>query len=74
MKWPVLIAALMMLICLSASGQWTSYPGTDYLNPSYPVEAEGLIWRCVEDNTSFKVINNKYLLKENGIYVTHCKY
>ncbi len=36
MKWPVLIAALMMLICLSASGQWTSYPGTDYLNPSYP--------------------------------------
>ena len=36
MKSPVLIAALMMLICLSASGQWTSYPGTDYLNPSYP--------------------------------------
>jgi len=27
------------------------------------VEAEGLVWRCVEDNTSFKVINNKYLLK-----------
>lgn len=34
----------------------------DILNPK--VEAEGLIWRCVEDNTSFKVINNKYLLKE----------
>ena len=25
---------------------------------------EGLLWRCVEDNLSFKVINNKYLLKE----------
>ncbi len=30
-----------------------------------PIEgAEGLVWRCIEDNTSFKVINNKYLLKE----------
>lgn len=28
-------------------------------------EAEGLVWRCVEDNLSFKVINNKYLLKNN---------
>lgn len=27
------------------------------------VEGEGLVWRCVEDNLSFKVINNKYLLK-----------
>jgi RNA ligase len=35
----------------------------DVLNPS--VEAEGLVWRCVEDNFSFKVINNKYLLKNN---------
>jgi hypothetical protein len=34
----------------------------DILNPKVPVE--GLIWRCVEDNTSFKVINNEYLLKE----------
>jgi hypothetical protein len=34
----------------------------DLLNPS--AEAEGLVWRCVEDNTSFKVINNNYLLKE----------
>jgi hypothetical protein len=34
----------------------------DVLNPS--VEAEGLVWRCIEDNTSFKVINNKYLLTE----------
>jgi hypothetical protein len=33
----------------------------DILNIS--VEAEGLVWRCVEDNLSFKVINNKYLLK-----------
>ena len=33
----------------------------DILNPS--VEVEGLVWRCVEDNLSFKVINNKYLLK-----------
>ena len=35
----------------------------DVLNPS--VDAEGLVWRCVEDNMSFKVINNKYLLKNN---------
>lgn len=28
----------------------------DILNPS--VEAEGLVWRCIEDNFSFKVINN----------------
>jgi hypothetical protein len=35
----------------------------DLLNPS--VDAEGLVWRCVEDNLSFKVINNKYLLKNN---------
>lgn len=34
----------------------------DLLNPS--VEAEGLVWRCLDDNTSFKVINNKYLLNE----------
>ena len=34
----------------------------DIVNPS--VEVEGLVWRCVEDNMSFKVINNKYLLKE----------
>lgn len=34
----------------------------DVLNPS--VEAEGLVWRCIEDNYSFKVINNKYLLTE----------
>lgn len=33
----------------------------DVLNPN--VEAEGLVWRCVSDNLSFKVINNKYLLK-----------
>lgn len=35
----------------------------DVLNPL--VEAEGLVWRCINDNLSFKVINNKYLLKEN---------
>lgn len=34
----------------------------DILNPV--VEAEGLVWRCIEDNTSFKVLNNKYLLIE----------
>ena len=34
----------------------------DVLNPH--VDAEGLVWRCVEDNLSFKVINNKYLLTE----------
>ena len=36
MKWPILLAGLMMLICAAASGQWTTYPGTDYLNPAYP--------------------------------------
>lgn len=35
----------------------------DLLNPN--VDAEGLVWRCVEDNFSFKVINNKFLLKNN---------
>jgi hypothetical protein len=35
----------------------------DVLNPS--VDVEGLVWRCVDDNLSFKVINNKYLLKNN---------
>lgn len=34
----------------------------DILNPK--AESEGLVWRCIEDNLSFKVINNKYLLKE----------
>lgn len=34
----------------------------DLINPK--AEAEGLVWRCVEDNLSFKVINNKYLLNE----------
>lgn len=34
----------------------------DILNPKVPVE--GLVWRCLEDNFSFKVINNQYLLKE----------
>lgn len=35
----------------------------DVLNPA--ADAEGLVWRCIEDNMSFKVINNKYLLKGN---------
>lgn len=34
----------------------------DLINPQ--ADAEGLVWRCVEDNMSFKVINNKYLLNE----------
>ncbi len=34
----------------------------DLLNPN--VDCEGLVWRCVEDNMSFKVLNNKYLLNE----------
>lgn len=34
----------------------------DILNPK--VSVEGLVWRCNEDNLSFKVINNNYLLKE----------
>lgn len=33
----------------------------DVINPS--VDAEGLVWRCIEDNMSFKVINNNFLLK-----------
>lgn len=35
----------------------------DILNPN--ADAEGLVWRCIEDNFSFKVINNKYLIKNN---------
>lgn len=27
------------------------------------VEAEGLVFRCIEDNFSFKVVSNKYLIK-----------
>lgn len=34
----------------------------DILNPQ--VEAEGLVWRCLEDNFSFKVVNDNYLVKE----------
>lgn len=34
----------------------------DVLNPK--VDAEGLVWRCVDDGLSFKAINNKYLIKE----------
>lgn len=34
----------------------------DLLNPN--TDVEGLVWRCVDDNMSFKVINNKYLLNE----------
>ena len=34
----------------------------DVLNPD--AEGEGLVWRCGEDDFSFKVINNKYLIKE----------
>ncbi len=34
----------------------------DFINPKVPVE--GLVWRCVSDNLSFKVINNNYLLHE----------
>lgn len=34
----------------------------DHINPN--VDAEGLVWRCIEDHMSFKVINNKYLLNE----------
>lgn len=32
----------------------------DILNPN--AYAEGLVWRCIDDNMSFKVINNNYLL------------
>ena len=35
----------------------------DVINPK--AHAEGLVWRCVEDNKSFKVINNKFLLAKN---------
>lgn len=35
----------------------------DPLNPV--ADVEGLVWRCTEDNFSFKVINNKYLLTNN---------
>lgn len=35
----------------------------DIINPE--VESEGLVWRCVDDNFSFKVINNRYLLNSN---------
>ncbi len=35
----------------------------DILNPS--VDAEGLVWRCLKDNLSFKVINNNYLIHNN---------
>ena len=34
----------------------------DILNSKVP--AEGLVWRGIEDNTSFKVLNNNYLLIE----------
>lgn len=34
----------------------------DIINPT--VEAEGLVFRCVEDGLSFKCINNNYLLNE----------
>lgn len=33
----------------------------DILNPN--TNAEGLVWRCIDNNQSFKVINNNYLLK-----------
>ncbi len=35
----------------------------DILNSS--IDVEGLVWRCSEDNMSFKVINNKYLLNNS---------
>ena len=34
----------------------------DILNPV--ADVEGLVWRCIDDNMSFKVINNNYLVKE----------
>ena len=34
----------------------------DILNPKVPLE--GLVWRNIEDNFSFKVINNNYALTE----------
>lgn len=36
--------------------------GPDCLNPSVP--REGLVWRCIDDGFSFKVINNAYLISE----------
>lgn len=36
----------------------------DVLNTA--VHAEGLVWRCIEDNMSFKVINNNYLLNNES--------
>jgi len=33
----------------------------DLINPH--ADAEGLVWRCVDGTISFKVINNRYLLK-----------
>lgn len=35
----------------------------DILNPN--VHAEGLVWRCADENISFKVINNNFLIKNN---------
>lgn len=35
----------------------------DLINPN--TWAEGLVWRCVEDNMSFKVINNNFLIANN---------
>lgn len=35
----------------------------DILNPK--VDAEGLVWRCVDDGFSFKVINNNFLINKN---------
>lgn len=40
-----------------------SAEGKSALNKA--VEREGLVFRCVEDGLSFKVISNKYLLKNN---------
>lgn len=34
----------------------------DILN--HAADVEGLVWRCIDDNMSFKVINNNYLVKE----------
>jgi hypothetical protein len=36
--------------------------GKSYLNDK--TEREGLVFRCIEDNLSFKVISNKFLLKK----------
>lgn len=37
--------------------------GPDSINKKKP--REGLVWKCVDDGFSFKVINNEYLLKES---------